>query len=161
MAMVNTGLGWECPSEYLVYAADTDLGYAQNRDYYKKNDGYAAAMFMYDTAGYQWRGPLLISTDPDAVAYYYGGTLVGYSGTFQYLRRTWYYNVGNWMPGGDYGMAGLIPFYGDFPSYTIPVSEVMRAVRQAGVKPYVSRRGVSFAAGLAAGLAAREWAYRP
>ena len=50
MAMVNTGLGWECPSEYLVYAADTDLGYAQNRDYYKKNDGYAAAMFMYDTA---------------------------------------------------------------------------------------------------------------
>ena len=38
-------------------------------------------------------------------------------------------------------------------------AELPEILDRIGVKPYVSWRGLSFAAGLAAGLAARAWAY--
>ena len=155
---VNTGLGWECPAEYLVNDAETDLGYASNRDYYKASDGYAFAFFYVNnlTGG---RGPLLISTEAANVEYHYGSTYVGASFSFKHLNRTWYVNNQHYLVTSDYGTGVLLPVEvsaGTDAELRIELPTIMDSI---GVKPYVSRRGISFAAGLAAGLAARAWAY--
>lgn len=159
MAMVNTGLGWEAPSDYLVYAADTYLGYVLDRNFYKTYTGYAIAVFQQLNSEHGgWTGPLLISTDPDAALYYYGATYPTGVDHFSYLHKTWYFNYNHhYAYPHDWGtpLHVIDPFeYGN--DWTVIGPKFLESI---GVKPHVSWRGVSFAAGMAAGLATKEWAY--
>lgn len=155
---INTRLGWECPEEYLVYDAETDLGYASNRDYYKTSDGYAFAFYYVNnlTGGH---GPLLISTEAANVEYYYGSTYIGASFSFKHLNRTWYVNNQHYLVTSDYGTGVLIPIEVTSRTDAELQTELPTIMDSIGVKPYVSWKGISFIAGLAAGFATRAWAY--
>lgn len=98
--------GWTCDPEYMVYFSGTDLGYSLERHFYKELAGRAIGVYEIRNAGGYWHGPILISTDPNAVRYYYGSTHLTYDDTFQYLGLTWYANwehhyksPSSWGPG--------------------------------------------------------------
>ncbi len=150
---MNTGLGWEADSAYLVNAANTYLGYSNERYFYKTYGGIAVGAFQYSADG--WRGPVLISTEPLAVEYYYGSIYLGVEATFQYLRRTWYLNANHPYKTENWGTPLPVVYH----PYITWGEVGIRVLEAAGVKPHVSWRGVSFAAGLAVGLATRAWAY--
>ncbi|MBQ7143893.1 MAG: hypothetical protein IJR65_01890 [Oscillospiraceae bacterium] len=85
--------GWTCDPAYRVYFAGTDLGSVLSRHFYKERNGLAVGVFAKNYIG-SWCGPILLSTDPDAVRYYYGGTHLGQGpgAPFEYLGMTWYIN---------------------------------------------------------------------
>lgn len=154
---VNTRLGWECPSEYLVYDANTYLGHAASRHFYKTNDGYAFAFFSINAAG--WRGPVVVSTVPENVESYYEGQILYQGFSFQHLRQTWYVCNLHHMNTADYDTGVLIPIETTAINVNEWKTEIRNIMDMVGVKPYVSWKGISFIAGLAAGLATRAWAY--
>ena len=92
--------GWTADDPYLIRGAkewmvDIDQGYAQR---YYSHDGSKAIgawmCFQYTTASYQ--GPVIISTDPNAVKYIYeGAEQEAFSTTINYAGQTWYVGGGN------------------------------------------------------------------
>lgn len=111
----NTGadLGWEADSAYLISAANTDLGIVNDRHFYKTNNGPAIAVIRIHWGSSSWTSPMLISTDRDAVTYYYGGTTRGAEGSFEYLGLTWYYNGDHAYQNGNVQNTGNRPIYDD------------------------------------------------
>lgn len=128
---IDTGLGWTADPDYLRFAANTYLGRSNDRNFYKSRDGYAIAVYGVDHGdgqyGYNWYGPFLISTDQNAVRYYYGGTQLTYQGTVNYLGRTWYYNSNHHYQNASYDTGGLQVWTGTRPTK----SEVIIAILQA------------------------------
>ena len=158
MAMKDTGLGWEAPEEYLVWGAGTDLGYSYRRTYVKKNDGWAVALYVKNQGAWKWRGPMLISTDPNAVVYTWSSVTVGATGSVPYLRRTWYYNIGDWYSyENDYGTAGLQEIITNYDNYLMPESVIYAILNHVGMQPHLSWKARSFIAGFATGLITTEW----
>ena len=177
---INTGLGWECDSSYLVTNYDTKLGCIPDAlgsvlQWLKTSDGPAINVFTVSTTGDDvpphpsgdgwYRGPLLISTNPDYIS---ASPINTRSGTFRYACLTWYwfwsYITGNtWGRGPkEYDAQGrpiyLQNLWGiNFPG--IRDRDIPLILERAKVKPYRSWKTISFAAGLATGLAARAWAH--
>lgn len=92
--------GWTADDPYLIrgekeWMVDIDQGYAQR--YYSHNGSKAIGAWMcfqYTTASYQ--GPVIISTDPNAVKYIYDGAeQEAFSTTINYAGQTWYVGGGN------------------------------------------------------------------
>lgn len=102
---VDTGLGWSANSDYLVYTGGMTFvtitaGVWGTRTYTKRADGYAISVFV--NSGWEYVGPLTISTDSGYVEQMVNGTTNSFAtGTVTYLNRTWYYNSGWWLPSGD------------------------------------------------------------
>ena len=104
---------WTCDPAYRVYFAGTDLGYSADRHFYKTSDGLAVGVYAkgWRAPTGPWYGPILISTNPNAVRYYYGSTHLTYSGTFQYMGLTWYLNwEHHFQNPRSYGYGALTPW---------------------------------------------------
>ena len=84
-----------------IYEADTLLVTIGGRSFYKKYDGGALLVYIYDEV---YTGPALIGTTADSVAYYqtYDNTIVTSAGTFTYDGVTYYYSRGEYWMQGDY-----------------------------------------------------------
>ena len=105
--------GWTADDPYLIRGAkewmvDVDQGYAQL--YYSHNGKKAIGAWMhfrYTTSMYQ--GPVIMSTNADAVKYIYeGATETAFSTTISYAGQTWYVGGGNGA-GIDTGAASTTP----------------------------------------------------
>lgn len=128
---------WTCDPAYRVYFAGTDLGYSANRHFYKTSDGLAVGVYAkgWSAPTGPWYGPILISTDPDAVRYYYGSTRLTYSTTVQYMGLTWYLNFEHHFQNPSrYGYGALTPWPGG--QYSGAVTLVEAIFRTAGVIVY-------------------------
>ena len=66
MARVDTGLGWSCDSLYITQTAGENLGTFDGRRF-NKTDNTPAVVIPY--TGGRYSGPLLMSTDADAVRF--------------------------------------------------------------------------------------------
>ena len=151
MAMVNSGLGWQGPDDYTIFAADTYLGYSGWREFYKTYNG--AALVWFNAAPDGWRGPCLCSTVRENA--YYNVAEYGYqqplppSGQFWYDGFIWYVNTQYYINGQAYGS----PFHIlslDIQSWDITGPALLSSL---GIKRYVSPRSKAFLAGLAVGMA--------
>ena len=99
---IDTKLGWKCKSDYLIRDSGTYLGHLDQhyiRDFYKKYDGYAIAVFGEHSDS--WVGPILISTDPEYIVYRVKNASgdvendnVDGGGEYEYLGLKWYVNTG-------------------------------------------------------------------
>ena len=156
---INTGLGWECDPRYLIYNADTDLGHAASRHFRKLYNGYAFAFFAITST---YKGPVIISTEPDNVYSYYTGTILGpiYDYNFTYLRKRWYVCNMHWMNTTDVSYGVLVPHVvTDENVIAYRIRDFKSIMKQAGVKPYISKRGWAFITGFAVGLVSKAWLY--
>ena len=171
---INTGLGWECDPRYLVSYEGELLGRIPDIvQWSKASNGIAINVFTACTAGDPYygggwhRGPLILSTNPDNISV--DGRFNRNSGSFICACMTWYWQwvfiTGTtWGPWGpkEYDPQGrplyLQDFYNVFPN-GIQIRDLIYILDLAKVKAFVSWKGISFAAGLATGLAARAWSY--
>lgn len=103
---INTGLGWSANSDYLVNTAGTTLvainsGPGGWRTFKKYNDGYAISVFV--NAGWSYKGPLTISTEPDYVTQIMNDRQIFTSrSNVSYLGKTWYYVADYWYGNSEY-----------------------------------------------------------
>ena len=74
------------------------------RTFYKVNSGKALVATFYQSTGYT--GPLLVSTDPDAVTYSALGANLPYVATVEYLGLTWYCSNTGYFMGGNCSTSG-------------------------------------------------------
>lgn len=110
------GDDWTCDPAREVSSAGLYLGTVNDRTFFKETSGRAIAFFQFEPNGYV--GPELISTDADAVRYYYGNTHLGVEHQFDYLGLHWYENGNHhYMNPASYS-AGVPPYYGpeDWPT---------------------------------------------
>ena len=167
MARIDTGLGWSAKDDYLVYLHGADLGSVQAtdesgpRDFYKEIDGYAVGVFghkAYYGSGVtsRYTGPILISTDPDYVKYYYGNTHLVYDTTVTYAGLVWYVNNLHHLPESqlaDYDNGTLKYWSAEYS----PVERLALAILNAAGVRKTSTRKQSFLSGLACGLFSETW----
>ena len=89
----------------LNYANDkgTVIAVINGRTYYKANDGPALVGYTFNT-GSSYTGPFLVSTNEDAVAYYYSdnSTLRVSDNSINSNGLTYYYSSGTGWTSGDY-----------------------------------------------------------
>ena len=102
-------LRWTADPAYLVDAADTYLGRSIDRNYYKEQNGPAIAVFQESGPG-GWAGPVLVSTEENAIRYYYGGVHLGTYATFTYGGLIWYVNAHHHYRTNNYDTGGLVPY---------------------------------------------------
>ena len=87
---------WYATDPYYCMAGTGDMCYINGRDYYKVNSGKAiigTAYYYRTEADWFGTGPILVSTDPDAVANrcsYDMSYTSTYKISFEYLGLTWY-----------------------------------------------------------------------
>ena len=82
-----------------IYRSGAHFMTIAGRKYYKKNDGVAIIGMVYDNT-INCTGPLLVSTDPDAVTYYtsHDSSVFPSVGSVVYLGTTYHYSSdGYWM----------------------------------------------------------------
>ena len=135
--------GWTADDPYLIRGAkewmvDIDQGYTQR---YYSHDGSKAIgawmCFQYTTASQQ--GPVIISTDPNAVKYIYEGSeQEAFSTTINYAGKTWYVGGGNGraidtgtstsVPGGSCNNNENYEYSGDLPKLSYNYSKFYDAV---------------------------------
>lgn len=84
-------LFWTADESYISETAGELLCTLSGRNYYKYNDTKALVAYW---CGGNYTGPILVSTDPDAVSYKtnYNSSINTYSGTVTYENVTWYYS---------------------------------------------------------------------
>lgn len=87
---------WTADGAYVMDAADT-ICVISGRTFKKVNPGISLAAYYY-TGGYT--GPLLVSTDPDAVTFNAGPSFT-YNATIEYLDMTWYISPPDYFMGGN------------------------------------------------------------
>lgn len=136
---INTGLGWSANSDYLVNTAGTMLVSINStaggwRTFKKYSDGYAVSVFV--SAGWNYLGPLTVSSDADYVRQIMNDSQVfNQSGRVTYLNKTWFYCANYWYGnGGDYaGYDNLnVPTYNaNWPRYMADL--VVNVLATAGV----------------------------
>lgn len=68
------------------------------RTFNKVNDGFALIGVFYKSSGYT--GPILVSTNPEAVTYYTEGKTFTYVNTIEYLGLTWYISPPSYFMSG-------------------------------------------------------------
>ena len=103
-SIIDTGLGWSADSDYLVYAGGMTLATITSRygvlnTYTKRVTGYAVSVFV--ESGWDYIGPLTISTNPEYAYQARGGTYLPLTGTVSYSGRTWHYCTDSWFPIGE------------------------------------------------------------
>ena len=106
-------LTWTCDPAYLVFAAGTDLGTSNGRHFYKTGSGFAVGVYAIHRTGSSasnWYGPVLISTDPEAVKFNVAGGTRGYNGTLEYGGLTWYANSDYHYANASYTTGALVLF---------------------------------------------------
>lgn len=108
---VDTRLGWTADPAWLVYDAGTDLGSNNYGHYYKRNDGWAIAIWDQRTANNGL--PVLFSTDANA-AYTTASWL--YSGVDS-EGHTWYIGTGAGEQGAGLNSGGLMIYSGGLGDY--------------------------------------------
>ena len=110
-----------------IMDADSLIVKFGTRNYYKKNSGAAYVGYLHTSIG--WGGPLLVSTNPDAVAYYsdYNNETMKYSGSLTYNGVLFYYSsYGQWWSGYPEDASGL-----GRKVYSVSASEGKAAVAEA------------------------------
>jgi len=109
-ADASAAKGWFVDSGWSVDGAGTYLGFVKERQFYKLNNGIAAAAFEYPQNNTSWVGPVLISTDLDAVRYNQGPH--DYSMTVERGGLTFFVNREGHYGGTDnYGSAlNFVPY---------------------------------------------------
>lgn len=104
---------WEANTDYVMEDAG-DVCTIAGRTFTKVNAGKALVAVFYNTAGYT--GPLLVSTDPNAVTYYAYGSTFGYLTTIEYLGLTWYVSNNEYAMGGNNTPSGYAKYIGMYES---------------------------------------------
>jgi hypothetical protein len=106
------------------------------REYYKVNSGKAlCAVFYYSATGFT--GPLIVSTDRNAVTYnssYDSGSYFTADGSFEYLGLTWYYSATAYFMAGNHPANGYAPKLDG--GYDSQESAVKALIDAAGVTVY-------------------------
>ena len=103
-SIIDTGLGWSADSDYLVYTGGMTFvsitaGVWGTRTYKKIADGYAISVFVND--GWDYIGPLTISTNREFAEYTINDSIGPSTQTLYFLGRTWYYSTRYWLSKGD------------------------------------------------------------
>lgn len=103
-SIIDTGLGWSADSDYLVYNGRMTLAtitsyYGVLNTYTKRETGYAVSVFVEN--GWDYVGPLTISTNYEYAYQARGSTYLPLTGTVSYLGTTWYYCADGWFPRGE------------------------------------------------------------
>jgi len=135
--------GWTADDPYLIRGAKEWAIDHQGtvRTFSHDGDKAIGALmhFQYTTAHYM--GPIIMSTDPDAVKYFYSDDGVyetAFSTTISYAGLTWYVGGGNGVEidtgeytslskGSDYGNEEDITYSGDLPHLTYKYSNFYQA----------------------------------
>lgn len=102
---------WEANPDYVMEDAG-DVCTIAGRTFTKVNAGKALVAVFYNTSGYT--GPLLVSTDPNAVTYYAYGRTFGYNATIEYLGLTWYISNTEYFMGGNITPSGYAKYIGAY-----------------------------------------------
>lgn len=95
---------WTADEAYIMETSG-DVCTASGRTFTKVNEGKALVSAFYITSGYT--GPLLVSTDPNAVAYKALNQTFTYKSTIEYLGMTWYASNTEYFMGGDLSVSGF------------------------------------------------------
>lgn len=102
---------WEANPDYVMEDAG-DVCTIAGRTFTKVNAGKALVAVFYNTSGYT--GPLLVSTDPNAVTYYAYGRTFGYNATIEYFGLTWYISNTEYFMGGNIKPSGYAKYIGSY-----------------------------------------------
>lgn len=102
---------WTADEAYIMETSG-DVCTASGRTFTKVNEGKALVSAFYITSGYT--GPLLVSTDPNAVAYKALNQTFTYKSTIEYLGMTWYVSNTEYFMGGDLSVSGFAKKIGSY-----------------------------------------------
>ena len=92
---------WTADADYVMESTGV-ICVISGRTFTKVNEGKALVGAYYN--GYT--GPILVSTDPDAVTYNAGPSFT-YIGTIEYLGLTWYISNTQYFMGGNQSVSGF------------------------------------------------------
>lgn len=94
-------INWTANDEYVMESTGA-ICTISGRTFNKVNEGKALVGAYYNG----FTGPILVSTDPNAVTYKAGPSFT-YIGTIEYMGLTWYISNTEWFMGGNQPVSGF------------------------------------------------------
>ena len=102
---------WTANEAYIMESSG-DVCTVSGRTFTKVNEGKALVASFHITSGYT--GPLLVSTDPNAVAYKALSKTLTYESTIEYLGMTWYVSSTGYFMAGNLSVSGFAQKIGSY-----------------------------------------------